>query len=596
VSVSATTRKAGPFTGNGITTAFPFTFKVFSETEVLVVLTDNSLSTPVEYTQVLATDYTVALNANQDTTPGGTVNMVVAPATGNLLTVGSQVPLSQATVLINNGGFYPTVINDALDKITILMQQLSETVSRAVTLPFSSSASGDLPPVSPGSLIGWKADGSGLDNVGASGVGAGSIVPSNMAAGATGEALSTDTQAATTKATPVDADLLPIFDSAAAFNLKKLTWTNIKTTLFSTITLPFLQNFAGKVWDGAPVGGARLRTWVAATAATTGNIELGTSYNCDLNPSTGVWAGRDAADICWLEKWSDTGGVKEFWYAPTASVGVVPTWQKVVALDMVKGSAYLNAIVPAAYSNLKADAIGVNNYNCVITADKVVLKDSAGMYYGAESVNLTVNANGTVGNPLSIMSARAASTWYYRWVWYNTTAGLTATLDVSSTAPTAPSGYASTDFKALLPGACLTDASGSTYLMQTSTRGKRTQYVVLTGSNTAALPIMASGIAGSTAVPTWVSVALATFIPTSTASRVVGTLNQVSTSNQAMVAPNNSYGAFNSTTNPPPVSVSTSSGNNGGNVQLDFVVESANVYWASSATGGILQCVGWEDN
>lgn len=41
------------------------------------------------------------------------------------------------------------------------------------------------------------------------------------------------THAATSKATPVDADELPLADSAASFLLKKLTWANLKATVFS---------------------------------------------------------------------------------------------------------------------------------------------------------------------------------------------------------------------------------------------------------------------------------------------------------------------------------------------------------------------------
>ena len=37
--------------------------------------------------------------------------------------------------------------------------------------------------------------------------------------------------AATSKTTPVDADLLPLFDSASTFSLKKLTWSNLKATI-----------------------------------------------------------------------------------------------------------------------------------------------------------------------------------------------------------------------------------------------------------------------------------------------------------------------------------------------------------------------------
>ena len=41
------------------------------------------------------------------------------------------------------------------------------------------------------------------------------------------------TTAATSKATPVDADTLPIVDSASSFSLKKLTWANLKATLLT---------------------------------------------------------------------------------------------------------------------------------------------------------------------------------------------------------------------------------------------------------------------------------------------------------------------------------------------------------------------------
>lgn len=40
-----------------------------------------------------------------------------------------------------------------------------------------------------------------------------------------------NTHAATSKTTPVDADEIPIADSAATFGLKKLTWANLKATL-----------------------------------------------------------------------------------------------------------------------------------------------------------------------------------------------------------------------------------------------------------------------------------------------------------------------------------------------------------------------------
>lgn len=138
MTISSTTRKAGPFSGNGVTVAFPFTFKVFQASDLLVVLTDAS---GVETTETLTSQYTVSLNANQDSNPGGTVTMVTAPPVGYSLTIGSQVAQTQPAVLTNTGGFYPTVVNDMLDRATVLVQQLSERLSRTIALAFSDSSS-----------------------------------------------------------------------------------------------------------------------------------------------------------------------------------------------------------------------------------------------------------------------------------------------------------------------------------------------------------------------------------------------------------------------------------------------------------------------
>jgi hypothetical protein len=49
--------------------------------------------------------------------------------------------------------------------------------------------------------------------------------------GQLGTAFGAQVGAATSKATPVDADYLPLYDSAAANALRKLTWANVKATL-----------------------------------------------------------------------------------------------------------------------------------------------------------------------------------------------------------------------------------------------------------------------------------------------------------------------------------------------------------------------------
>lgn len=140
MTISSETRKAGPYTGNGSQTSFPFSFKVFTTADVQVIRTDLSLN---ETTLVLGTDYTVTLNSNQDSNPGGSITTTTAPASGFLITLTSQVGATQATDLTNQGGFYPNVLNTALDKLTILVQQLKEQVNRAVKTNISSSTTPD---------------------------------------------------------------------------------------------------------------------------------------------------------------------------------------------------------------------------------------------------------------------------------------------------------------------------------------------------------------------------------------------------------------------------------------------------------------------
>ena len=137
MAINSEVRKAGPFTGNDTTTVFPFTFKVFTADQVGVVLTNSSGN---ERYAVQGTEYTVTLNPDQNTSPGGLVQIPAPLATGDLLTITSHVPYLQHMDLTNHGGFYPAVLNAAMDRATIQIQQLNEQVGRAVKTPVSSGS------------------------------------------------------------------------------------------------------------------------------------------------------------------------------------------------------------------------------------------------------------------------------------------------------------------------------------------------------------------------------------------------------------------------------------------------------------------------
>ena len=138
MTVSSTISKAGPYAGNGVTTAFPFAFKIFTKADVQVV---RATTAGVETILVLDSDYSVSVNTNQTSNPGGTITYPIsgAPLSAILtLTASGNVSYTQGTSLPVGGAFNAAVVEAALDRVTLLTQQLLEQVSRAVKVSISS--------------------------------------------------------------------------------------------------------------------------------------------------------------------------------------------------------------------------------------------------------------------------------------------------------------------------------------------------------------------------------------------------------------------------------------------------------------------------
>lgn len=140
MTIAIEDRKAGPYKGNGVSSTFPFGFKVFQGEELLVIHADPG---GAETTLVFGQDYSVALNPDQDASPGGSVALVSPLEVGALLVVTSDVRYLQPVNLTNLGGFYPDVINSALDRLTILTQQNAERLSRSFTAPITGGSSAE---------------------------------------------------------------------------------------------------------------------------------------------------------------------------------------------------------------------------------------------------------------------------------------------------------------------------------------------------------------------------------------------------------------------------------------------------------------------
>ena len=137
MTINSTTRKTSNLVGNGNTATYPFAFKVFTDADVVVKKLEVSTSIETTLTLGANNDYIVTLNEDQNGNPGGSITLKSGGNNQNLasgfqLVITSALEPLQGTDLTNQGGFYPEVINDALDKAVILHQQQQDEIDRSI--------------------------------------------------------------------------------------------------------------------------------------------------------------------------------------------------------------------------------------------------------------------------------------------------------------------------------------------------------------------------------------------------------------------------------------------------------------------------------
>jgi len=125
------------YAGNGSTTSFAYAFKIFQDSNLVVTLVNDT--TGVETTQTLTTDYTVT-GAGSDS--GGSVVFGTAPASGNTVVIRRVLPVTQETNYVPNDPFPAEAHEDALDKLTMLVQQEVASSELAVQFPEGDVGSG----------------------------------------------------------------------------------------------------------------------------------------------------------------------------------------------------------------------------------------------------------------------------------------------------------------------------------------------------------------------------------------------------------------------------------------------------------------------
>jgi hypothetical protein len=158
MTVSSSSAKAGPYAGSGTTGPFSVPFRFLENSHLRVIRTTTGLDTDL----TLTTDYTVSGAG----AASGAVTLVTALAVGETLTIVRDVPATQEADYVANGPFPAESHEQALDKLTMLVQQNTEEIDRSLKLaPTVAGVSTAVPTPAAGRVIGWNNAGTGLTNV-----------------------------------------------------------------------------------------------------------------------------------------------------------------------------------------------------------------------------------------------------------------------------------------------------------------------------------------------------------------------------------------------------------------------------------------------
>jgi microcystin-dependent protein len=186
------------YAGDDATTSFSTSPVVFFDSADLTVYVVTD-ATDVATTLVEGTDYTVSGGSGST----GTVNLAGgsdphgALFSGTTLVIVRDLSILQATDLVNNDSSDAEVLEDALDRAIMILQQLSTRIDRSAALADSdvTGASTELPTPTASKLLGWNSAADGLTNYASSAIIA-SIVPTAFM-----ETVLDDADAATARST-----------------------------------------------------------------------------------------------------------------------------------------------------------------------------------------------------------------------------------------------------------------------------------------------------------------------------------------------------------------------------------------------------------
>lgn len=162
MTVNTTNITSGPYVGNDVADTFSYTFRITDKSQISVYETDDN---GVQTLLTVDTDYTV-VGIGDDA--GGTITRVAgALPTDYEWFIRSNYKETQLTAFESQGAYFPDLHENMADKLTFLIQQLRDSVSRC---PKLDDGFGGLIPLTLDDPVGleflrWKSDLSGVESV-----------------------------------------------------------------------------------------------------------------------------------------------------------------------------------------------------------------------------------------------------------------------------------------------------------------------------------------------------------------------------------------------------------------------------------------------
>lgn len=378
MTVAAPAAKAGPYPGNDVASSFAFSFKVFADVDVRVV--ETVIATAVETDLLLNTNYTVTRNIDQDNNPGGTITYKVAGVTTALpntkaLTLVGGVSFEQPTDIPNGGSFFAQIVENALDRCTVLIKQLKEQVDRSVKVGVSSS-------VTPDSLIAQLTTDAAI-----AAAAAGSASASETASAASEGAAAGSATAAAASATSADASEAAAAASENAAAASATTAANMVTSASNHAATATTQ--AGNAATSATAAGnSATAASGSATAAANSATAAAASYDDFDDRYLGPKTANPTTDndgnalLVGALYWNSVAGQMRVWDGAAWQVAYAPG-------AVVYGLFYKTDPTTVAFTKTGAGTVSIKAGTKVDVAGTVVT------FVGATAISMPVLTAGT---------------------------------------------------------------------------------------------------------------------------------------------------------------------------------------------------------